>query len=181
MTLTGNATHCSTPVIGFIAPSGTGKTTLLEQVIRLLCERSIQLAVIKHTHHDFEMDTPGKDSYRLRKAGAQQTLLAGRQRQALITESPQNFADPDLSEMIARLDCTSLNLILVEGFKDTRYPKIALHRSDYSKSDWSQILDDQVIAVASDAPNVYRGDLPVLDLNNPVQIVDFLLQWINSH
>ena len=105
----------SKPVLGFAAFSGTGKTTLLEKLIPQLTEQGIRIGMLKHAHHEFDIDTPGKDSYRLRKAGARQMLIASSRRQALMIdfETPR---EPRLDELITRLDLENIDLVLVEGF-----------------------------------------------------------------
>ncbi|MCT8345237.1 molybdopterin-guanine dinucleotide biosynthesis protein MobB, partial [Photorhabdus kleinii] len=113
----------SLPLLGITAYSGTGKTTLLKQVIPLLRQRQIRVGLIKHTHHDVDVDKPGKDSYELRKAGAEQTLVANQQRWALMTETP-DLMKVDLNYLASRFDLNLLDLILVEGFKDEPINKI---------------------------------------------------------
>lgn len=162
------------PVIGFAAYSGTGKTTLLKQVIPLLLARGIKVGVIKHTHHDVELDTPGKDSYELRKAGAVQTLLASPQRWSLVTETPQQ-AEPSLQDMLQHLDQQQLDLIVVEGFRDAAIDKIELHRDAINKP-FLHLDDKHIIALATDTAGAVKTELPVLDLNNPVMIAEFILQ-----
>ncbi|MBT3723091.1 MAG: molybdopterin-guanine dinucleotide biosynthesis protein B, partial [Gammaproteobacteria bacterium] len=121
------------PVIGFSAFSGTGKTTLLKKIIVLLRERDIRLAVIKHAHHDFEIDHPGKDSFELRKADAYQMLISSGKRKALITEFASFQQEPSLNELIDDLDHENIDLILVEGFKREHFAKIELHRESLNK------------------------------------------------
>ena len=164
----------SIPVIGFVAFSAnTGKTTLLTKLLPLLRHRGLRVGVIKHAHHTFDIDKPGKDSYELRKAGAQQMLVASRKRWALIVETERNQSDPGFDALLQHLDQTQLDLILVEGFKHETFPKIELHRGDLQ----NPLLfpgDDSIIAVASDAPPPNDAGLPYLDINNPQQIADFI-------
>lgn len=162
-----------TPTLGFAAFSGTGKTTLLTRLIPLLRARGIRLAVVKHAHHAFDIDKPGKDSYELRKAGAAQTLIASRRRWALVTECDGD-SEPVLGDLIARLDHRNLDLILVEGFKKVAFPKIELHRARLRKP-FLFADDPSVIAIACDeleAPG--RTELPVLDINEPQQVAQFI-------
>lgn len=119
------------PLLGFAAWSGTGKTTLLEQLIPLLVDRGLRIGVLKHAHHDFDIDQPGKDSYRLRKAGAQQMMVASRRRHARIIET--ELAEADFRQLLASFDQTELDLLLVEGFKHEHFPKIELHRAEIGK------------------------------------------------
>ena len=164
------------PVLGFAAFSGTGKTTLLEKLIPQLTERGIRIGMVKHAHHEFDIDKPGKDSYRLRKAGAQQVLIASSKRQALLTEqaTPQ---EPRLDELITRLDLDSIDLVLVEGFKHVAFPKIELHRKALGKT----LLypeDPDIIASASDHLTDC-GDLPALEINDTAAIAAFIINWLD--
>ncbi len=162
------------PLLGFVAYSGTGKTTLLERLIPELRRRGLRVALIKHTHHAFDIDQPGKDSYRLRKAGAQQVMVASRQRWALITEQAEQQPEPQLPELLTHLDAANLDLVLVEGFKHEAYPKIELRRELLAKPPL-HVADPHIIAIATDQPQVVRSDRPVLDINNPEEIIDFIL------
>jgi molybdopterin-guanine dinucleotide biosynthesis protein B len=163
------------PILGFAAYSGTGKTTLLTRLLPLLTEQGIRVGMVKHAHHRFEMDHPGKDSYELRRAGAQQMLVASRKRFALLVEHDNGQAEPDLDTLLAHLDQDRLDLILVEGFKHERFPKIELHRPALGKP---LLFPDHpgFIAVASDAPLPIAVDLPILSLNRPEQVRDFIIE-----
>lgn len=163
------------PVLGFVAPSGTGKTTLLTTLITLFKQSGIRVGVIKHSHHDFEIDKPGKDSYELRTAGAKQMLIASKYRWALINENAADDKEPELSHLLDRLDQTSLDLILVEGFKHEDYPKISLFRSGLGQM-LIDASDANIIAVATDAVHEFDDKIPCLDLNDPGQIFRFILQ-----
>ena len=164
------------PVLGFAAFSGTGKTTLLEKLIPQLTERGIRIGLVKHAHHAFDIDQPGKDSYRLRKAGARQVLIASNQRQALMTENitPQ---EPRLDELLTRLDLDNIDLVLVEGFKHVAFPKIELHRKALGKT-LLHPEDADIIAVASDHLRDC-GDLPALDINDTNAIAAFIVTWMD--
>jgi molybdopterin-guanine dinucleotide biosynthesis protein MobB len=121
-------------ILGFIANSGTGKTSLLLKLIPLLKAKGLKVAIIKHSHHNFDIDHPGKDSYRLRHAGADQMLIASRRRWALMVElEDQNLEEPNLEQLISKLDQENLDLILVEGFKHEAIPKIEVHRPNLGK------------------------------------------------
>lgn len=161
------------PVIGFAAYSGTGKTTLLEQVIPLLTKGGVRLAMVKHAHHEFDIDQPGKDSYRLRKAGAQQMLIASAKRWALMHENSVE-SEASLQYCIDQLDTSQLDLILVEGFKSEAFPKIELHRPSLGK-DLIHPLDDNIVAIASDEPIEVQRQIPLLDLNDPAAVANFIL------
>jgi molybdopterin-guanine dinucleotide biosynthesis protein MobB len=165
------------PVLGFAAFSGTGKTTLLKQLIPLLAQRGVRAGVIKHAHHDFDIDKPGKDSYELRKAGARQVLAASDSRWALMTEN-DTVADPKLDDLIALLDPERIDLVLVEGFRQVPFPRIELHRPSLGHP----LLypeDDSIIAVAADAL-LDTGDLPLLDINNATEVREFILSWLTT-
>ena len=103
------------PVLGFAAYSGTGKTTLLEALLPKLTAKGLRIGVFKHAHHDFDIDQPGKDSHRLRKAGASQMLIASRNRHALMTETPEKEAN--FFKLLEQFDRDNLDFILVEGCK----------------------------------------------------------------
>ena len=160
------------PVLGFAAFSGTGKTTLLKSIIPVLHQQGIHIGMIKHAHHQFEIDYPGKDSFELRKAGAQQMLIASSSRMALITEM-ETEQEPKLDYLVSRLDQNGLDLILVEGFRHISFPKIELHRPSLGKPLLCQ-EDKSIIALATDAPIENQPDIPLLNLNNPEQIAAFI-------
>ncbi|HEK2898337.1 TPA: molybdopterin-guanine dinucleotide biosynthesis protein B [Proteus mirabilis] len=162
------------PLLGITAWSGTGKTTLLKQLIPQLRKREIRVGMIKHTHHDMDVDKPGKDSYELRKAGADQTLVASQQRWALMTETPE-LPELDLYYLASRFDASKLDLILVEGFKSETIPKIALYRH-INERNFNDLLDEHVIAVASDCD--LNVDFPLLDINEPEAIAEFIADWL---
>jgi molybdopterin-guanine dinucleotide biosynthesis protein B len=167
------------PILGFVAHSGTGKTTLLLKIIPLLKAKGLRIGLIKHTHHQFDIDHPGKDSYRLRHAGAAQTLVASRKRWALMVEMGDEFEEPYLEKVLSHLDKNQLDLILVEGFKHERFPKIEVHRPSLTHPLFFP-KDDTIIAIASDAPLTVPTDLPILDINQPEQIVAFIEKRILS-
>lgn len=164
------------PLLAIAAWSGTGKTTLLQQIIPRLKAAGVRPGLIKHTHHQMEIDTPGKDSYLLRKAGADQVIVASTQRWALMCETPQSD-ELDLHYLVSRMDLASLDIVLVEGFKHEPVPKIILWRAGV-KDDVLPLLDEHVVAVASDV----RVDVaqPWLDLNQPDAIVAFITAWLEK-
>lgn len=166
------------PVLGFAAYSGTGKTTLLKRLIPLLKGQGLRLGLVKHAHHDFDPDIPGKDSYELRRAGAAQVLVASHRRWALVTEQ-EVVEEPQLQPLLERMDRERLNLILVEGFKHERFPKIELYRPALGKP-LIHPRDPDVIALATDAGLPEAARLPLLDLNDPAAIADFVLAWVQE-
>lgn len=167
------------PVIGFCAWSGTGKTTLITQLIPLLKQQGLRLAVLKHAHHQACLDTPSKDTYRYRAQGAEQIVLASRNGIASI-QSRILDEEPSLEEALAALDTAQLDLILVEGFKYAPYPKIELTRPSLGRP----LLfpnDPNVIAVASDQPITHtHAPAQQLDLNQPTDIANFILNKVLS-
>ena len=171
-------TNASVPILGFVAASGTGKTTLLKNLIALFKTNNYRLAVIKHSHHDFEIDKPGKDSYELRTAGADQMLIASKHRWALISENHCKDNDVDLNTLLHHLDQRKLDLILVEGFKYEHYPKIELFRGAHNQTSLAT-SDPDIIAIATDAPHDIDDKMKCLDLNNTEQLFKFIIQYFD--
>ena len=153
----------------------TGKTTLLKRLIPELCALGLRPGLIKHTHHDMDVDKPGKDSYELRKAGAAQTIVASEQRWALMTETPEK-PELDLTWLVSRMDASRLDLVLVEGFKHEAVPKILLFRQNSGHRVEELVIDEHTIAVASDVS--IATSLPLLDLNDVPQIATFIVSWL---
>ncbi|WP_298942430.1 molybdopterin-guanine dinucleotide biosynthesis protein B [uncultured Psychromonas sp.] len=170
-----SVTQFPVPLLGFAAFSGTGKTTLIEQLIPLLIEQGLRIALVKHSHHDIEMDKPGKDSYRLRKAGASQVVLAGTHRSICFHEHQQAH-DSQLSEQLALLNTDCLDLVLVEGYRDQAFPKIELHRSVLDKP-FLYPNDPDIIALVCDQ-YVDVADLPLFDFTQLKSMVSFILQEV---
>ncbi len=166
-------TNARVPLLGFAAASGTGKTTLLAALIPLLKASGLRVGLIKHAHHAFEVDQPGKDSFILRRAGASPVMLSSSHRRAVITEHPEP-ADPSLNQELLHLDQTVVDLVLVEGFKREAFPKIELHRASLQHP----LLypeDEHIIAIATDTTLQPVPHLPCLDINRPEQIAGFIL------
>lgn len=159
-------------ILGFAAWSGTGKTTLIKELIPALKEKGIRVGVIKHAHHQFDIDHPGKDSYEIRKSGADQMLICSGKRWALMVEQDQGDR-PSLHHMLSQMDHSLLDLVLVEGFKKEPFPKIELHRKAVGKP-LLHPEDSHIIACACDEPVEVQRDIPILDLNNINQLVDFI-------
>ena len=161
-------------VVGFAGFSGAGKTTLVESLIPLLRLQGQRVSVIKHAHHSFDIDHPGKDSWRHRQAGASEVLLASSQRLALLREYEQ-AAEPEMEQLIAQLDAR-VDWVLVEGFKDSDLPKVEVWRTQTGKP-VRYPEDAQVVAIATDSPAALPVPprCPVLDLNQPAAIAGWLL------
>ncbi len=166
------------PILGFAAYSGTGKTTLLRKLLPLLRARGLRVAVVKHAHHTFDTDVPGKDSYELRRAGAVQMLVASRHRWALVTETGDT-GEPRLAELLGQLAQDALDLILVEGFKAEPIPKIELHRPSLGHP-LMCLTDASIIALATDQPPATPLPIPVLDLAQPEALVEFILATLRT-
>ncbi|EGR2180039.1 bifunctional molybdopterin-guanine dinucleotide biosynthesis adaptor protein MobB/molybdopterin molybdotransferase MoeA [Vibrio parahaemolyticus] len=164
------------PIIGFAAYSGTGKTTLLEALLPKLTEAGLRIGMLKHAHHNFDVDKPGKDSYRLRKAGASQMLIASRNRFALMTETPE--AEAEFEYLLTRFDEDKLDVVLVEGCKNIAFPKIELHREEVGKP-WLYPHDDNIIAIASDTAEL-DSELPQMNINDLDAIAQFVLQYVQE-
>jgi molybdopterin-guanine dinucleotide biosynthesis protein MobB len=165
------------PILGFVAYSGTGKTTLLEKLIPELRTRGLRIALLKHAHHDFDIDIPGKDSYRLRKAGATQVMVASARRWALVNEHHETRDEPRLGELLQHLDPDQFDLLLVEGFKHEHYPKIELWRRELAKPQLHPD-DRNIIALACDKAPDDNTDIPLLDLNDISAIARFVTDWV---
>ncbi len=166
--------HALVPLLGFAAASGTGKTTLLEQLIPILKQQGVRVGLIKHSHHNFQIDQSGKDSFRLRAAGASPVMLVSTHRRVIITEIGSN-QEPNLNEELKLFDQSQVDLVLVEGFKAEPFPKIELHRSSL-KQPLLYPNDPDIIAIASDELLELPEHLPNLDINQPQMIVDFILK-----
>ena len=171
----GDARGRRPPVVGFAGYSGSGKTTLATGVVRSLADAGIRVAAVKHAHHSFDVDQPGKDSYELRRAGAVQTLVGSRQRWALVSEIGA-AREPTLEELVDRLDWDAVDIVLVEGFKHAEVPKIAVRREE----DAPLVDDPFVVAVAT--PGASGVDpsaapaLPRLDLDRPERVARFIVE-----
>ncbi len=164
------------PILGFAAYSGTGKTTLLEALLPKLTEAGLRIGMLKHAHHNFDVDKPGKDSYRLRKAGASQMLIASRNRFALMTETPE--AEAEFEYLLTRFDEDKLDVVLVEGCKNIAFPKIELHREEVGKP-WLYPHDENIIAIASDSAEL-DSELPQMNINDLNAIAQFVLQYVQD-
>ncbi len=160
-------------VFGFAGYSGAGKTTLIEKLLPLFTARGLAVSLIKQTHHDFDIDQPGKDSWRHRQAGCREVLVASSKRWALMHEL-RDAAEPDLAQHLARL--SPCDLVLVEGYKRETLPKLEVYRAANGKS-FLFPDDPHIMALAGDAPPDISSDIPLpwLDLNQPEPIAAFIL------
>ncbi len=164
-------------IIGFAAFSGTGKTTLIKKIVALLSEKNYKVSVIKHAHHEFDLDKPGKDSYEIRKSGAENILISSSKRWALIHENKEND-ELKLEDLLSILENIKTDIILVEGFKKENFPKIELYRKDIGK----EILfynDSNIIAIATDENIKIENNIHKLNLNDPQQIVDYIINFLS--
>ena len=155
---------------GIAGWSGSGKTTLVRRLLPELIARGFAVSTVKHAHHDFDVDRPGKDSYDHRMAGAKEVLVASSVRWALMHESRTEI-EPGLDDLVARM--APVDLILIEGFKSESYHKLEVHRPSIGKK-LLCVEDADVVAVASDAP-IAGTKLRVLDLDNVAEIADFII------
>jgi molybdopterin-guanine dinucleotide biosynthesis protein B len=157
-------------IIGLAGWSGSGKTTLLTKVIPRLTARGKRVSTLKHAHHNFDVDRPGKDSFEHRSAGATEVLVVSGNRWALMHELRGN-PEPPLPDLLSKL--SDVDLVLIEGYKRESFPKLEIHRAANGKP----LLhpDDRfIVAIASDTP-VLHAAVPVVDLNDTDAIVDLLL------
>jgi len=158
-------------VVGITGWSGSGKTTLMVRLLPELVRRGVTVSTVKHAHHEFDVDQPGKDSYRHRAAGAKEVVVASSRRFALMHEV-RAAREPTLDELIARM--TPVDLVLVEGYKRDSHQKIEVYRAAIGKPLLS-MGDASFIAIASDAP-VPGAALPLLPLDRPAEIADFIIR-----
>lgn len=156
------------------ANSGVGKTTLIEKILPELIKQDIKVSVVKHAHHDFDVDQPGKDSYRLRKAGAYQTLIINKKRSALLTEFNDLEADFELA--IKSMN-QNIDLIIIEGLKTLNFPKIEVYREGISKNKLID-QDSSIIAVVSD--KIFSCNKPCFDIKDLKSINQFIVNLINK-
>jgi len=162
-------------ILGFAGYSGSGKTTLLEKVIPLLKQHGLRISVIKHAHHDFDIDKPGKDTFRHRQAGAHEVMIASGHRWALMHELAKE-TEPSLDELCAHL--APCDLVLVEGYKTEPIAKLEVHRTPTGHP----LLypnDPHIIAVVTDSKNPLP--LPTLDLDRAQQVADYIMQHFSFH
>ena len=159
-------------VFGVTGWSGSGKTTLLGELVPRFIARGWSVSTVKHAHHGFDLDQPGKDSWRHRQSGATEVLISSSLRWALMHEL--HAGEPPLAELLARL--SPVDLVLVEGFKANPHPKLEVHRPALQRPPIWPGRDD-IVAVAADA-DLPGCDRPVLPLNDPAVIVDWALAFL---
>lgn len=157
-------------VMGIVGWSGSGKTSLVVEVLPILKGHGLMVSTMKHAHHRFDVDKPGKDSFRHRESGASEVLVVTSSRWVLMHESREE-PEPSIESLIERM--TPVDLLLIEGFKTHHHPKLEIHR----KSEGKPLLcpdDPEIVAVASDVP-LPDLKVPRLDLNDPGAIAEFIL------
>ncbi|NDI12854.1 MAG: molybdopterin-guanine dinucleotide biosynthesis protein B [Rhodobacteraceae bacterium] len=159
-------------IFGVTGWKNSGKTGLMERLITEFTARGLTVSSIKHAHHSFDIDHPGRDSYRHRDAGARQVLLASRNRWALMHEL-RNEDEPSLGDLLKQL--LPVDLVLIEGYKRDRHPKIEAHRKETGQPLIAP-EDETIVAVASDTSVTI--DRPVLDLNDTASIANFIAQHL---
>jgi len=162
-----------TPILSLVGYSNSGKTTLMEKLVTGLVAKGLRIATIKHSHHQPEMDTPGKDSWRHKQAGASTSLLVGPEKMLMVSDVDEAL-NPQL--LAARL-FTDYDLVLVEGYASVPGLKIEVVRAERSQE--LRCNEDELIAVATDIPD-FNVVVPVLDLNHPDAVIDFVLHWIKE-
>jgi len=159
-------------IYGVTGWKNAGKTGLMERLVAEITHRGLSVSTIKHAHHSFDVDHPGKDSHRHRIAGAHEVLLASKNRIALMQEL-RDHDEPDLAHLLARL--SPVDLVLIEGYKRDRHPKVEAHRA-VTGQPLIAPNDETIRAVASDVPLTL--DRPVFDLNDTTALADFILREV---
>ncbi len=159
-------------VIGFAGYSGSGKTTLIEKVIPVLVAEGLKVSLIKHAHHEFDIDQPGKDSWRHRQAGAQEVLVSSSWRWALMHEL-RGYREPNLHEQLQIL--APCDLVIVEGYKSEPIVKIEVHRAASGKP-LLYLNDARIVAIATDEK--LDSALPQFNLDNPEAVAHFIVRHL---
>jgi molybdopterin-guanine dinucleotide biosynthesis protein B len=150
---------------------------LLERLLPVLIARGVRVSVVKHAHHTFDIDQPGKDSYRHRMAGAQEVLVSSQSRWALMAEL-RGARELTLDQVLAKI--SPCDLVLVEGFKREPIPKLEVHRLANGK-EWIFPSDQNVVAIATDSPHPPHTGLPRFGLTDYDRIADFILDHVGAH
>lgn len=159
-------------IFGLAGWSGSGKTTLLTALIPALLARGLAVSTVKHAHHEFDIDRPGKDSWRHREAGAREVMVASARRWAIMHEL-RGMAEPTLEELVSRM--SPVDLLLVEGWKHHPHPKIEVHRPSLGK----ELLypeDPHIVAIAAD--EAIAAPIPLLPLGDPGAVAAFILDHL---
>ena len=156
---------------GLAGWSGSGKTTLVTRLLPALIERGVSVSTIKHAHHAFDVDQPGKDSYRHREAGATEVIVSSEKRWALMHEL-RGDAEPALEQLLRHM--SPVDLVIVEGFKRAAVPKLEIYRAALGKP-LLAAEDSDIIAIASDLPVAGLGQLPRFALDDVGAIADFII------
>ena len=159
-------------IFGVTGWKNSGKTGLMERLVAEFCSRGLRVSTLKHAHHSFDVDHPGKDSHRHRTAGASQVLLASTERWALMNEH-RGAPEPSLAALLAKLD--PVDLVLIEGWKRDKHPKVEAWRTETG----NQLIapsDPTILAVASDT--TLELDRPVFDLDDTAAVADFILEHL---
>jgi molybdopterin-guanine dinucleotide biosynthesis adapter protein len=156
-------------VLGLVGWSGSGKTTLIVQLIPLLIRRGLKIATLKHAHHGFDVDQPGKDSYEHRKAGASEVIVSSSRRWVQMHENGED-AEATLAQLLARV--STCDLVLVEGFKSERHPKMEVFRREVGKRALHPD-DSRIVAIASDQ-GFPSARIPVVDINDIPAVADLV-------
>lgn len=160
-------------ILGIAGWSGSGKTTLIEKLIPALVARGVSVSTVKHAHHAFDIDLPGKDSWRHRQAGAREVLIASNARFALLHEN-LTATEPDLFVLLRRL--APVDLVLVEGFKRTKIAYLEVWRAGSGKPRLPLDMHQPIAIVSDSLPGV--TDVPALPLDDPATVSDFILKWL---
>jgi molybdopterin-guanine dinucleotide biosynthesis protein B len=167
------------PLLAVTGPSGAGKTTLVTALLPRFREAGLRVAAVKQARADFEVDRQGKDSWRLRKAGAAVTIVASGRRWAMMVEEPEDGGRPDLRRLLAQLHAERLDLVLLEGFAHEPVPRIDVRRHPVGAPPPAG-QDAWLVAVATDRPAELVASVPVLDLDDACEIEGFVLEWLRT-
>jgi len=161
------------PTLSLVGFSNSGKTTLIEKLVAGLTAQGLHIGTIKHSHHQPEMDTPGKDSWRHKQAGAVTSLLVGPEKVLMVSDVRETLTPQQLTARLFRGD----DLVLVEGYASMPGVKIEVVRS--ARSQVLRCNDNELLAVVTDIPN-FKANVPVLDLNQPETVMDFIRDWMQA-
>ena len=163
----------STPILSIVGYSNSGKTTLMEKLVSGLVAKGLRIATIKHSHHQPEMDTPGKDSWRHKQAGASTSLLVGPEKMLMVSDVDEAL-NPQL--LAARL-FADYDLVLVEGYASVAGPKIEVVRAERSQE--LRCNEGELVAVATDITDL-KVSVPLFDMNDIESLIDFMLHWMKE-